>query len=115
MSCVRCSRDDDTAGTPLGGSSGEGGSVAPAAGTCSGKPGMKHGRSDEQVMAAGVKRTFIDYVPAGIEPNIPLPLVIVPHGSTMSGKQMRRSLLSRSSPGKPQLTGRRDLWHRAAP
>ncbi len=55
---------------------------------CEGKPGMLRGTSDETFMAGGSERTFIYHAPTDLDPNTPVPLVIVPHGSTMSGKQM---------------------------
>lgn len=55
---------------------------------CLGKPGSLRGTSDQTLMAAGSERTFIYHAPADLDANTPVPLLIVPHGSTMSGKQM---------------------------
>lgn len=55
---------------------------------CSGKPGLLRGTSNETVMAANVSRSFIYHAPTDLDPNTPVPLVIVPHGSTMSGQMM---------------------------
>ena len=38
--------------------------------------------------AGGVKRTYLVYLPALLDPNQPLPLVFVHHGYTMSGQAM---------------------------
>ena len=54
---------------------------------CTGKPGKKRGKSDESVMAGG-RRTFVYYSPKDLDPNKPVPLVIVPHGYTQSGQAM---------------------------
>jgi polyhydroxybutyrate depolymerase len=67
---------------PMGGSGGS------SAARCSGKPGMRRGMSKETVMAGGVPRTFIYYAPMTLDANKPVPLVIAPHGYTMSGQQM---------------------------
>ncbi len=55
---------------------------------CTGKSGLLRGTSDQTLTAAGLERTFIYHAPVDLDPNAPVPLVIVPHGSTMSGKQM---------------------------
>ena len=39
-------------------------------------------------MAGGQKRTFVFYAPEKLDPNKPVPLVIVPHGYTQSGEKM---------------------------
>lgn len=58
---------------------------------CSGKPGRKRGRSNERVNVGLLHtRTFVYYAPRGLDPNVPAPLVIVPHGFTMSGDEMYR-------------------------
>ncbi len=58
------------------------------ASACSGKPGSKRGKTNQMVTAAGAMRTFIYYAPQDLDPNEPVPLVIIPHGSTMSGQAM---------------------------
>lgn len=55
---------------------------------CTGKPGMLRGKSRQTVMAAGVPRSFVYYVPQSLDANKPAPFVIVPHGYTMSGEEM---------------------------
>jgi polyhydroxybutyrate depolymerase len=55
---------------------------------CSGKPGAKRGRSNQMLTAAGARRSFIYYAPQNLDPNQPVPLVIVPHGTNMSGQGM---------------------------
>lgn len=73
----------------IGGLSGEGGvGGSTAMASCTGKPGMKRGMSNETVMAGGKLRSFVYYAPEDLDANVAVPLVIVPHGSTMSGKQM---------------------------
>lgn len=58
---------------------------------CTGKPGKKRGRSNERVSTGFLEsRTFVYYAPPGLDPNTPAPLVIVPHGFTMSGDEMYR-------------------------
>jgi polyhydroxybutyrate depolymerase len=59
--------------------------VGPA---CSGKPGAKKGKSRETVQVGFDTRTFVYYAPPNLDPNKPTPLVIVPHGFTMSGEEM---------------------------
>jgi polyhydroxybutyrate depolymerase len=63
------------------------GSDAGAA-ACSGKPGAKRGRSDQTLSAAGALRSFVHYAPKNLDPNQPVPLVIVAHGTNMSGQGM---------------------------
>lgn len=55
---------------------------------CAGKLGMIRGRNPEMVTAAGLNRTFIYYAPATLDPNKPAPVVIIPHGYTMTADQM---------------------------
>jgi len=54
---------------------------------CVGKAGKKRGKSNESVMAPS-RRTFVYYAPKDLDPNKPVPLVIVPHGYTQSGQAM---------------------------
>lgn len=86
-----------TNGPGSGGSSATGGSIAAggspivgsrAALACTGKTGKLRGKSSQSVTAAGVSRTFVQYVPEDLQPNEPAPIVIIPHGWTMSGEQM---------------------------
>ena len=60
---------------------------APAA-PCTGKPGALRGKSTQMLMAGGLQRSFVHYAPAGLDPNVPAPVVIVAHGYTMSGEMM---------------------------
>jgi polyhydroxybutyrate depolymerase len=71
--------------TASGGSTGSGGGSATA---CTGKPGSKRGKVNATVTAGGAQRTFIYYAPQGLDANQPVPIVIVPHGFTMSGQAM---------------------------
>jgi polyhydroxybutyrate depolymerase len=56
--------------------------------SCTGKPGMLRGKSNQMLMAGGIARTFIYYAPMNLDANKAAPIVIVPHGFTMSGQQM---------------------------
>jgi polyhydroxybutyrate depolymerase len=67
---------------------GEGGTPTTTAPRCTGKPGMRKGRSEQMLMAGGASRSFIYYAPQGLDPNAPVPLVIAPHGTNMSGAGM---------------------------
>jgi polyhydroxybutyrate depolymerase len=75
-----------SAGSSGAGAGGSAGTAAPMA--CSGKPGALRGRSDQTLMADGVARTFVHYAPSTLDKDKPAPIVIVPHGYTMSGQQM---------------------------
>lgn len=55
---------------------------------CTGKPGALRGKVETSVTVDGTKRTFIYYVPTSVEANRAVPLVISPHGFTMSGEAM---------------------------
>jgi polyhydroxybutyrate depolymerase len=55
---------------------------------CTGRPGARRGKSNQTVTVGGAARTFVYYAPMGLDANTPAPLVIVPHGSTMSGQEM---------------------------
>lgn len=72
---------------PVVGNAGSAGSP-PAAPACSGKPGARRGQSAQMLMAAGLQRSFIHYAPAGLDPNVPAPVVIVAHGYMMSAQMM---------------------------
>jgi polyhydroxybutyrate depolymerase len=56
--------------------------------SCSGRTGAQRGKSTQSVTAAGVTRTFVQYVPEGLDPNKAAPIVIVPHGWLMPGEDM---------------------------
>jgi len=64
--------------------SGDGGG-APA---CTGKAGSKRGKSTQMVMAGGVMRSFVYYAPMNLDANKAVPIVIIPHGFTMTGEAM---------------------------
>jgi polyhydroxybutyrate depolymerase len=55
---------------------------------CVGKRGAWKGKTNRTVTAAGVRRTYVLYEPEGIDPNEPVPLVLVFHGMMMNGQQM---------------------------
>jgi poly(3-hydroxybutyrate) depolymerase len=55
---------------------------------CQGKPGMRRGKSNQTLMAGGARRSFVYYAPKNLDPNKPVPLVIIPHGTNMSGQGM---------------------------
>ena len=81
--------------TSSGGNGGASGAPPADAGTsgdggrkvCSGKPGLKKGKSS-QTVTARTPRTFVYYAPPSLEPNVAVPLVIVPHGYTETGQDM---------------------------
>jgi predicted esterase len=56
--------------------------------SCSGKPGAHRGKVQASVDVGGTKRTFIYYAPQGLDANKAVPLIISPHGFTMSGEDM---------------------------
>jgi polyhydroxybutyrate depolymerase len=58
------------------------------AGACTQKPGTLRGKSVQTLTAAGLSRSFIYYAPASLDPNVPAPVVIIPHGFTMNAQQM---------------------------
>lgn len=66
----------------------EAGVPGPTAQRCMGKPGMRKGKSNNKMMAGGLMRSFIYYAPPGLDPNQPVPLLIIPHGTNMSGAGM---------------------------
>ena len=76
----------------VGGSNGEGngeGAIGgPVLGACTGKPGALRGKSNQSLDVGGKRRSFVYYAPSTLDPTAPVPLVFVPHGSTMSGQQM---------------------------
>lgn len=67
------------------GSRPDGGAVV---GPCSGKPGALRGKVQGSVDVGGEKRTFVYYAPSSLDPTRPVPLIISPHGFTMSGDEM---------------------------
>jgi polyhydroxybutyrate depolymerase len=79
--------DAASAGDAAGGSPDAGPANAPVP-ACSGKPGARRGKSNQTLMAGGARRSFIYYAPKGLDPNTPVPLLIVPHGTNMSGQGM---------------------------
>ncbi|HKP62044.1 MAG TPA: PHB depolymerase family esterase, partial [Polyangiales bacterium] len=64
------------------------GSGGEGAQACSGKAGSKRGKSAQTLMVGGSRRTFIHYAPRALDPDKPVPLIIVPHGYTQSGEEM---------------------------
>ena len=58
-----------------------------AAPTCGRRVGMR-GKTNRTIQAAGLDRTYIVYLPAGVDPATPVPLVFVHHGYTMSAQAM---------------------------
>jgi poly(3-hydroxybutyrate) depolymerase len=57
---------------------------APACGLRGGARGVSH----RSMMLGGLSRTYLVYLPVGVEPSAPIPLVLVFHGYTMSGQNM---------------------------
>jgi poly(3-hydroxybutyrate) depolymerase len=86
----------DDAGAANAGTGGTGGSNGGAGiggwdgggGACAGKPGSKRGKTMQTVMVGGIPRTFVLYAPMKLDPNQPVPVVVVAHGYTMSGAMM---------------------------
>lgn len=68
--------------------SGQPDAAPPPSATCSDKAGARRGKSTQTVSVGGGKRTFVHYAPKGLDPNRPVPLLIVPHGYTQSGEEM---------------------------
>jgi len=95
---------DNTAGVMAGANASSAGSVATDAGAsaragapsttgaspahCAAKPGAKRGKSSETIRVGDARRSFVYYAPPNLDPNQPVPLVIVPHGYTQSGEAM---------------------------
>lgn len=63
------------------------GSTQPPA-TCTGKAGKTRNKSRQTVMVGSMMRSFVYYAPASLDANKAAPLVISPHGFTMSGEDM---------------------------
>jgi polyhydroxybutyrate depolymerase len=74
---------DDAAPTTWGDAAEDAGATA-----CTGKPGTWKGKTDRTVTVSGVSRTYVLYEPPGIDPDQPVPLVLVFHGMSMSGEEM---------------------------
>ena len=55
--------------------------------SCGMRTGMR-GTTNRTIMAASLTRTYIVYLPEGVSPTEPVPLVFVHHGYTMSGQNM---------------------------
>ena len=87
---------DTGAGGGGGDPAGAGGTTAGAGGAsatprCSGRPGALKGATDHagfDAGAGGPGRHFILYEPAALDPNVPAPVVVVPHGDTESAQHM---------------------------
>jgi polyhydroxybutyrate depolymerase len=77
--------------TGAGGASGAGaiGGSGGGASVCSGKSGAP-GLANRSVQVGGVTRTFERYIPATLDPNQPVSVVMAFHGFTMSGDIMRQ-------------------------
>jgi polyhydroxybutyrate depolymerase len=59
----------------------------PDSATCGTRAGMR-GKTDRMRTVAGLDRTYIVYLPDGVDPKTPVPLVFVAHGYTMSAQDM---------------------------
>jgi polyhydroxybutyrate depolymerase len=55
--------------------------------TCGKRTGMR-GKTNRMATVAGLDRTYIVYLPDGVAPTTPVPLVFVHHGYTMSAQEM---------------------------
>jgi polyhydroxybutyrate depolymerase len=62
-------------------------SASPDSPTCGTRAGMR-GTTNRMAMVAGLARTYIVYLPTGLDPATPVPLVFVHHGYTMSAQNM---------------------------
>jgi polyhydroxybutyrate depolymerase len=63
------------------------GNPSMGSGSC-GTRSDRRGSTSRSVMVAGVNRTYEVYLPSGVDPGTPIPLVYVFHGYTMSGSSM---------------------------
>src|SRR5690242_5776003 len=61
--------------------------ATPDSATCGVRSGMR-GKTSRMLHVANLDRTYIVYLPAGVDPKTPIPLVYVHHGYTMSGDSM---------------------------
>jgi polyhydroxybutyrate depolymerase len=55
---------------------------------CTAKPGKLQGKVRASVQVGGLTRTFIYYAPAHLDPNRPVPVVLLFHGNTVSAEDM---------------------------
>lgn len=58
------------------------------AASCAGKAGALRGKVRASVKVDGNTRTFIYYAPAGLDPNKPAPVILVPHGFLTTDEDM---------------------------
>ncbi len=79
--------NDSSAGG--GGSAGSDGGAADAGVKCGSSP-LTPGLSNQSVSVGALKRTYELYVPTGLDPHVPAPLVFADHGFTMNGDAMRQ-------------------------
>lgn len=56
--------------------------------SCGDMPGALRGKSTHEILANGESRSFLYYAPADLDPDTPVPLVVVAHGFGMSADQM---------------------------
>jgi poly(3-hydroxybutyrate) depolymerase len=56
-------------------------------GVCGNRPGQR-GATHRTMTVAGLARTYTVYLPMADDPHVPVPLVFVHHGYTMSGQEM---------------------------
>jgi poly(3-hydroxybutyrate) depolymerase len=54
--------------------------------TCKGKPGALRGKIQASVEVDRAMRTFVYYAPASLDANKPAPVVLLPHGYSMTGE-----------------------------
>jgi len=60
---------------------------APTSSVCGTRTGMR-GKTSRTIHIGGLDRTYIVYLPQAVDPTMPIPLVMVFHGYTMSGDAM---------------------------
>ena len=77
--------DDGVTGDAQGSDAPTDGPHVPA--NCGMRTGMR-GTTNRTIMAGNLNRTYIVYLPQGVSPTEPVPLVFVHHGYTMSGQNM---------------------------
>lgn len=78
----------DSGSSDDGGIGSDSGLPPTSTGPCTGKPGKLRNKSRGTVMVGTTMRNFVYYAPAKLDANKPVPLVISPHGFTMSGEDM---------------------------
>ncbi|HEX3346043.1 MAG TPA: PHB depolymerase family esterase [Polyangiaceae bacterium] len=79
---------DAADGAPSASDGGSGGSPDAGPATPCGTRSGQRGLTSRSSTAAGLKRTYLVYLPPSLDPSKPVPFVFVHHGLTMSGQAM---------------------------